>query len=88
MDINSIRVELRSFILGSFLFTDDESELTDSQSLLETSVVDSTGILELVMFLEESYAIKVDDAEMLPENLDSVDAICSFAAEKISRKSA
>ena len=79
------------FILSDFevvvlvvLSTDDPDELDDTVSLLESSVVDSTGILELVMFLEEMFEISVSDDEMLPENLDSVDALVRYIDHKKS----
>ncbi len=76
------RREIKQFILQNFLFTEDDSALLDSESLMQKGVVDSTGILELIMHLEERYGIKVQDAEMLPENLDSVDNIAAFLQRK------
>ena len=78
------RASLRTFLLDNYLFSDDPDELDDSQSLLETGVLDSTGILEIVMFLEESFGIKVADDEMVPENLDSVAAAVAFVARKVA----
>jgi acyl carrier protein len=78
----SLQSEIKQFILQNFLFTSDESALGDSDSLMQKGVVDSTGILELIMHLEEKYAIKVQDDEMLPSNLDSVDAIAAFVTSK------
>ena len=78
----SLQSEIKQFILQNFLFTSDESALGNSDSLMQKGVVDSTGILELIMHLEESYAIKVQDEEMLPSNLDSVDAIAAFVTSK------
>lgn len=74
--------QIRSFILSSFLFTDDESKLKNNDSLLEQGIMDSTGVLELVAFLESQFGIKVADDELLPENLDSVDQIAAFIARK------
>lgn len=78
----SIRNEVKQFILTNYLFTNDESKLNDTDSLMQNGVVDSTGILELIMHLEETYALKVDDDEMKPENLDSVANIVSFVERK------
>ena len=78
----SLQSEIKQFLLQNFLFTSDESALGNSDSLMQKGVVDSTGILELIMHLEESYAIKVQDEEMLPSNLDSVDAIAAFVTSK------
>jgi len=73
---------IRKYILENYLFTDDESELDDAVSLLEKGVIDSTGIMELVFFLEEQFGIKVDDEEMIPENLDSVNNIVAYIGSK------
>jgi acyl carrier protein len=78
----SVKQQVRQFILANYLFTDDDSKLSDSQSLLQSGAMDSTGILELIMFLEENLNVKVADAEMIPANLDSVDNVVSFVARK------
>jgi acyl carrier protein len=78
----SIKQQVRQFILANYLFTDDESKLSDSQSLLQSGAMDSTGILELIMFLEENMNLKVADAEMIPANLDSVDNVVGFVERK------
>ena len=74
--------QIRQFILNNYLFTDDESKLSDASSLMQTGTMDSTGILELIMFLEETFGIKVADDEMVPANLDSVDNVVSFIERK------
>jgi acyl carrier protein len=79
-----ISVEIKQFILRNFLFTEDTSALMDDASLMEKGIVDSTGVLELVGHIEETYGIKVADTEMLPENLDSVNDIVAFIARKRS----
>jgi acyl carrier protein len=78
----SVKQQVRQFILANYLFTDDDSKLSDSQSLLQSGAMDSTGILELIMFLEENLNVKVADAEMIPANLDSVDNVVGFVARK------
>lgn len=78
----SIKQQVRQFILANYLFTDDEGKLSDSQSLMQSGAMDSTGILELIMFLEEKIGVKVADQEMLPANLDSVDSVVAFVARK------
>lgn len=77
-----IKEKLRLFILENFLFTDDQSELNDEDSFLEKEIIDSTGILEVIEFLEEQTGIKVEDEELIPDNLDSVDKIISFINKK------
>jgi acyl carrier protein len=79
----SLQSEIRHFILQNFLFTDDEAALSDSESLMEKGVIDSTGVLELIMHLEERYAIKVNDEELLPANLDSIARIAAFVQRKL-----
>jgi acyl carrier protein len=74
--------QIRRFILTSFLFTEDESQLKDDDSLLERGVMDSTGVLELVAFLEETFGVKLSDDELVPENLDSVRQIVAFVQRK------
>ncbi len=79
-DIAGIRAKVRAYILENLLFTSDASQLDDDASLLERGIIDSTGVLEIVMFLEEQFGIKVRDSDMLPENFDKVDSIARFVA--------
>jgi acyl carrier protein len=76
-----VRQQVRTFITQNFMLTGG-GKLTDAASLLELQIVDSTGFLELVNFLESSYGIKVSDEEMVPENLESIDNIVGFVARK------
>ncbi|MEP7311538.1 MAG: acyl carrier protein [Pseudomonadota bacterium] len=76
------RRKIKSFILQNFLFTDDDAAVSDSDSLIARGVIDSTGILELILFLEESIGIKVQEDEMVPSNFDSIDSIVSFVARR------
>jgi acyl carrier protein len=78
----SVEQKVRSYILENFLFTDDESALNSEDSFLEKGVLDSTGILEVIYFLEEEFEISIDDEEMIPENLDSVNNIVKFVSSK------
>ena len=74
--------DIRAFIAESFLFGDSDALPADTDSLIEHGIVDSTGVLELVAFIEERFGIAVADAEIVPANLDSVAAIARFAASK------
>jgi acyl carrier protein len=74
---------VRDFIKQNFLFGADDDRLTETASFLETGIIDSTGILELVTFVETTYNISIQDDEMLPENLDSLGAIGQFVGRKI-----
>jgi acyl carrier protein len=75
------REKIRYFIRESFLFGGDD-ELNDSDSFLDMGIVDSTGVLELVAFLESEWGLTVDDSELVPENLDSIDNLVSFLDRK------
>jgi acyl carrier protein len=76
--------QIRQFVLANYLFTDDESALADSDSLIRNGIVDSTGMLELIEHLEETFSISIDNAEMIPANLDSIDSIGAFVARKLA----
>ena len=79
--MTSVRQEIRQFVVQNFLFGQDR-ELNDSTSLLENGIIDSTGVLELIAHLEEAYDVKVNDDELVPDNLDSIDAIVAYLARK------
>jgi acyl carrier protein len=68
------------------MFGSDGVALADSDSFLEHHVLDSTGFLELIGYLEETYSIKVGDSEMVPENLDSLDNIALYVARKLGKR--
>jgi acyl carrier protein len=78
-----IKEEIRNFILENFLFDQNDGELRNDASFLDEGIIDSTGILELVSFLEETYGIHVQDDELIPENLDSVNNVFSFIERKL-----
>ena len=69
--------KIRAFIVENFLFGNDEG-LKDETSFLEEGIIDSTGVLELVTFLEEDFEITIDDEELIPENLDSIDNVTAY----------
>ena len=84
---HDISLAVRRFIGENFLFRDDGDALTQDASLLDAGIIDSTGVLELVCFLETTFGIEVQDDEMLPENLDSIRAIANYVGRKLgSRK--
>ena len=78
----SIKQDIKTYILENYLFTDDDSQLSNSDSFLEKGILDSTGILEVIYFIEDEYGIKVEDEEMIPENLDSVESLVVFVKHK------
>ncbi len=77
----AIRDEIKRFIVDNFLFGDSEG-FDENASFLESGIIDSTGILELVTFLEETYQIHVEDEELVPENLGSIDAVTRYLKRK------
>ena len=78
----STEEKIRAFILENYLFTDDQSELKNDDSFLDQGILDSTGILEIIFFIEDEFGIKIQDEEMIPDNLDSVDKIVAFIQRK------
>ena len=74
--------EVRNFIVDNFLFGEDNGKLTGDDSLMEQGLIDSTGALELVTFLEGKYGIKIEDYELDPENLDSINKLVRFITRK------
>jgi len=78
----TIEQQIRYFIIETFLFGESNDGLKDRDSLLETGVIDSTGVLELITFIEETYKIKVEDEELIPENLDSIANASDFIRRK------
>ena len=78
----SIESQIRKHILEDFMFTRDETKLQDTDSFLEEGIVDSTGVLELVMFVEEEFGVQVDDDDIVPENFDSIERLARYVREK------
>lgn len=78
------RSEIRAFVVENFLFGQEGQPFGDRDSFLEMGLIDSTGVLELVAFLEQRYQITVRDEELLPENLDSVENLNAFIAGKLA----
>lgn len=77
------RQQIKQFVLRNYLFTEDENAVADGDSLIRNGTIDSTGMLELISHLEDSYSIKVADFEMVPANFDSIDAITAYVASKL-----
>ena len=83
--MEDIQRAVTAFIVGNFLFGNSADAPAAGSSFLETGLIDSTGILELVAFVEEEYGFKVADEELVPENLDSVQSIAAFVTRKRGR---
>ncbi len=76
-----LKEQIRKFIISNF-YVADPATLSDEASLLDAGIVDSTGVLEIITFLESDLGITVEDAEMLPDNLDSVSRLVAFVQKK------
>ena len=74
--------EIRQFIVDNLLFGQEDVAINDRDSLLQLGIIDSTGVLELVAFLEQRFGIKVDDEELVPANLDSIHDLVRFIDAK------
>ena len=86
--MSEVESKVRRFIEDNFLFRDDRAALADSESLLDAGLIDSTGILELVAFLESEFAIQMADAEIVPANLDSIKTIVAYVEGKLAKSKA
>lgn len=80
-----VAADLREFILSEYLFGDESRMPADTDSLLESGVLDSTGVLELIEFLEDKYQFSVEDSETVPENLGSIANLTRYVTGKINR---
>jgi acyl carrier protein len=81
----STQTMIRNYIFENFLFSDNSTKLLDDASFLEEGIVDSTGVLELVMFVEETFGITVEDEEIIPDNFDSVEKLARYVEGKRGR---
>jgi len=75
--------DVRSFVLENYLLG-RETDFSDNTSFLDSGIIDSTGILELVSYLEETYEIEITEDELIPENLDSVTKIATYLSRKLA----
>ena len=77
----TVEERVRSFILEYF-YVSDPAELTDDTSLIDSGYVDSTGMLSVILFLEDEYGFQIEDQETTPENLETITRITAFVARK------
>lgn len=82
LEVGAVERAITTFIVDNFLFGNAADAPSSSTSFMETGLIDSTGVLELVAFVESTYSIKVGDDELVPENLDSVANLAAFVARK------
>jgi acyl carrier protein len=80
--MNNYEPDIRKFLTDQFLFGESRP-LERDVSLFNQGIIDSTGVLELIHYLEEHFGIKVQDDELLPENLDTIGNICAFLERKL-----
>lgn len=78
----SIAEQIRTYIRANMLYGDESVQLDDEASLLGAGIVDSTGVVELVMFVENHFGVSVDSTELLPSNFDSVSRLAAYVARK------
>ena len=81
---SSVKQKIRNFMTETFLIGEDKSKLADSDSFMQKEIIDSTGVLELATFVEEEFGITIEDNEMVPDNLDSINNLVRFISHKIS----
>ena len=80
---DTLAQELRALVVENLLFGQLEGRLDDGDSFLEKGIIDSTGVLELVSLLEERYSIRVEDEDLIPQNLDSVNGLKRYVESKL-----
>jgi len=78
----AIRERIREFILNEFMADLDPTELTDDMSFESAHIVDSVGMMDLILFVEEAFEFEVENEEALPENFDSVDNLVTYVTRK------
>lgn len=86
--MDDVKHKIRTFIEDNFLFREDRSAVSESESLLDAGLIDSTGVLELVAFLETEFGLQIADADIVPENLDSIATIARYVEGKLARSAA
>jgi acyl carrier protein len=77
-----VRTRIRTHIVDELGWTGPPEELTDQLPLLERRVLDSMGIFELVTFLEDAFGVQIDDADLLPEHFETIDAVARLVEGK------
>ncbi|MCO5144635.1 MAG: acyl carrier protein [Aquamicrobium sp.] len=77
-----VKERVRTFIVENFLFGDASQAPADDESLIENDVIDSTGVLELVAFIEESFGLTMADGDIVPANLDTLERIAAFVSAR------
>ncbi len=84
----TLEPQIRHFIVENFLYGEESADLTPEASFLENGIIDSTGVLELVTYVEKTFKIKIRDEEIVPENLDSIRRLAAFIQSKLATPAA
>jgi acyl carrier protein len=79
----TLNAELRQFVIDNFMFGKADKHVGDDDSFLELGLIDSTGVMELVAFLEGRYRIKLQDSDLIPDNLDSINKVARFVESRL-----
>jgi len=79
----TIEETIKNFVTSNFIIEENPVPLDNDRSFLDSGIIDSTGILELVSFIEEQYGFKIQDEELIPDNLDSVYKVVRFIEKKL-----
>ena len=77
-----IKTQIRDHIATNILYSDNGFDYSDDASFLEEGIVDSVGIMELVLFIEEKFGLTVDDEDLTPDNFDSVDRLAEYIKKR------
>jgi len=78
----SVEDKIKNYIATNLLFSNNGFKYSDNASFLEEGIVDSQGVMELVMFVEDQFGIKVDDMDIVPDNFDSVTQLAAYIQRK------
>ena len=84
MDIQNIKPQIRQYIAQNLLFSSNGFKYSDNASFLEEGIVDSLGIMDLTMYIQESYGVTISDAELTPDNFDSVNKVAQYIQHKLA----
>lgn len=81
-----VKAQIRHYVVENLLFGSSGVDLHDSTSFLKQGIVDSTGVVELVLFVEEAFGIEVDDDDIVPDNFDSIGNLAAYIAQQRSKQ--
>jgi len=85
LDRSELKNKIKSFVSDYFI-KDSGIEIAEDSSFLDKGIIDSTGVMELVSFLEETFGITMDDEEIIPDNFDSIEKLVTFVENKLAQK--